>query len=468
MSDLALGAAAAGATPFIGLLPLQGSSVSQVSTVSYTVQPQPGTVSKAVTVTYSIAALQNRGWLQPTVATVPVFGLYAGWLNQGTMTITFADGSTQSLPFGIQTQPYTDPAGIFSRPQILKARPAGSRLGFDFFAMKTTTGPTIVVDTDGTIRWVSTGFGSVSVVYDHGGFTIGSNSGPQVQRVEFDGTVTTHTLDDPSVDNFTHNIDVGKSGLFAEVDTAVNIDSTVEEMDSAGQVTGTWDLANLIATYMRSQGDDPTAFVRPGVDWFHLNASAYDPRDDSIIVSSRENFVMKIDYATGRPVWILGDPTKYWYTFPSLRAKALTLAPGGLVPIGQHAVSITSDGLLMLFNDGAPSDHMPAGAPAGTGRAYAAVSAYSIDSATMTATEAWDFDYGESISSPYCSSAYDAGDGSVLVDYALAAGSTTARLVGLDPSHQVVFDFSYPNDPTGCFTSWNAVPVPLGNLRILQ
>ena len=78
-------------------------------------------------------------------------------------------------------------------------------------------------------------------------------------------------------------------------------------------------------------------FVRPGVDWFHNNSAIYDPSDDSIIVSSRENFVIKLDHKTGQIIWIFGDPTKYWYTFPSLRAKALTLAPGGLYPIGQHA-----------------------------------------------------------------------------------------------------------------------------------
>ncbi|MDE2614222.1 MAG: aryl-sulfate sulfotransferase [Burkholderiales bacterium] len=467
-SDLALGAATAGATPFIALMPLRGASLALVSAVTYTVQPRPGTASKAVNVTYSIAALQNRGDVQPSVVTVPVFGLYAGWLNQGTVTVTFTDGSTQSLPFGIQTAPYTDPAGIFGQPQILKARATGSPLGFDFFAMKTVTGPTVVVDTDGMIRWVSTGYASMSVAYDHAGFTIGSNGGPQMQRVELDGTVTTSTIGDPSVTGFTHNIDIGKAGLLADVNTADNVDSTLEQFDATGQVTAGWDLAGLLAAYMRSQGDDPGAFVRPGTDWFHLNSATYDARDDSVVVSSRENFVMKIDYATGQPIWILGDPTKYWHTFASLRAKALTLAPGGLVPIGQHAVSITSDGLLMLFNDGAASSNMPAGAPAGASRSYSAVSAYTIDAAAMTATETWRFDYGQSIASYFCSSAYDAGDGSVLIDYALAAGGTTARLVGLDPNHQVVFDFSYPNDPAACSTSWNAVPVPLGNLQILQ
>jgi hypothetical protein len=183
-----------------------------------------------------------------------------------------------------------------------------------------------------------------------------------------------------------------------------------------------------------------------------------------VIVSSRENFVIKLDYRTGSIRWLLGDPTKYWYSFPSLRAKALMLAAGGLYPIGQHGVSITSDGLLMLFNDGLGSLNQPAGAPAGESRTYSAVSAYSIDEASMSAQEAWRFDYGQSIYSEICSSAYESVGQSILVDYAAADHITQARLVGLDSSHNVVFDFEYPT--VSCDTSWNALPIAFDNLSI--
>jgi hypothetical protein len=185
-----------------------------------------------------------------------------------------------------------------------------------------------------------------------------------------------------------------------------------------------------------------------------------------VIVSSRENFVIKLDYKTGAISWILGDPAKYWYTFPSLRAKALTLAPGGLYPIGQHALSITSDGLLMLFNDGLGSLDQPAGAPAGETRTYSAVSAYSIDEASRTAQNAWNYDAGQAIYSQVCSSAYEAADKSILVDYAVADKATRAFLVGLDSNHNVVFEFEYPT--LGCNTSWNARPITLDNLIIAK
>ena len=132
----------------------------------------------------------------------------------------------------------------------------------------------------------------------------------------------------------------------------------------------TFDMADILTSYMQANGDDASAFVRPGIDWFHVNASTYDPSDNTVIVSSRENFLIKVNYSTHDIVWILGDPTKYWYTFPSLRAKALTLNAGGDYPIGQHAVSITSDGYVMVFNDGYGSVNQPSGEPAGLTRTY--------------------------------------------------------------------------------------------------
>jgi len=142
-----------------------------------------------------------------------------------------------------------------------------------------------------------------------------------------------------------------------------------------------------------------------------------------------------------------------------LRAKALTLASGGLYPIGQHGVSITSDGLVMVMNDGEQSANNPPGTSAGEQRTYSAVSAYAIDVATMTATEVWRFDYGQSIFAPICGSVYEAPGKTLLVDYATADKDTHARLVGLDANHDVVFDFQYMSPP--CQTSWNAVPIPL-------
>ena len=468
-------ATAPGVTPFISFVAIASSDVQDLAGVEFTIAPKPGSVSKPVHVRYSLAALsreQVSSGLRALagVFRLPVFGLYAGFQNQVLVQLDFQDGSTKSLPVVVTTAPYADPNGVYDRPTVLVARAAGSDLGFDFFVMKSALGSPVMVDTDAEIRWVSAGVSdSISSALINDGFIVGSPSAATLSHLGFDGSVDQITPPSPPYYDFHHNIDSGKEALLADVneyiDGVQNIESTLVETDPDGTIDQTWDLAEILSGYMSSQGDDPTTFVRPGVDWFHMNASTYDPSDDSVIVSSRENFLIKVDYTTGNIKWILGDPTKYWYTFPSLRAKALTLAPGGLYPIGQHAVSITSDGLVMVFNDGFNSLNQPAGAPTGENRTYSAVSAYSIDSVNRNAQEEWRFDYGQSVFSPICGSSYEASGGTYLVDFATADDLTHARLVGLDSGHNVVFDFQYDSAP--CGTSWNATPIALDDLAIL-
>ena len=82
----------------------------------------------------------------------------------------------------------------------------------------------------------------------------------------------------------------------------------------------------------------------------------------------------------------------------------------------------------------------------------------------IRSTEVSDYDAGQTIYSPVCSSAYEAADQSILVDSAVASNGTEALLVGLDSSHNVVFEFKYPT--TGCNTSWHARPIPFDDLKV--
>ena len=458
-------------SPFISYVRLDGFDRYNVTGVQYTIATKPGSVSKPVHVEYSIFALEARGYVAGQSITVPVFGLYAGYENQVSMEVIRGDSGTVPLQLTITTADYVDPSGIYGHPNIVTPRTPGSPLGFDFVFIKSALGSPIIIDTDGEIRWAfSEPSNSLSSAFAGDTFIIGDTTKPTVYQLRLDGSFFPANLPSSPYIDFNHNIDIGAHGFLAEADAAsggvISIESNVIEFQDSGSVSirNQWDLGSILTAYMSSQGDDPTTFVRPGVDWFHSNSAIYDARDDSVIVSSRENFVIKLDYKTGAIIWILGDPTKYWFTFPSLRAKALTLTAGGLYPVGQHAVSITSDGLLMLFNDGLGSVNQPAGAPAGETRTYSAVSAYSISEASRTAQNVWNYDAGQAIYSSVCSSAYEAADKSLLVDYAVADSFTQALLVGLDSNHDVVFEFEYPTN--GCDTSWNARPINLDNLII--
>jgi hypothetical protein len=464
-SNIAIAGTRAGVTAFIGFVSLNGSSLDRVVSVRFRIKSKPAAQSAPVDASYSIETLRRRGYAEPRSGqlTLPVFGLYAGYANEVTVDLGFTDGSNQKLMVGFQTPPYIDPNQIYDRPVFLKPRGPGDALGFSYFVLKSIFGTPIVIDTDGEVRWLAKPIGiAYSSTFTDGGFVIGDPNSTALYRLELDGSVSQSTILMPTVTGFHHNIDPGKFSLLGEFNTSdgqtANLETVLAEFTSSGAVIQQWDLAALIGDYMRRNGDDPSAFVRPGIDWFHMNAATYDHRDDSLIVSSRENFVVKIDYHSGDIVWIFGDPTKYWYTFASLRAKALHLEAGGLYPIGQHATSITSDGLLLLFNDGAPSFNSPAGASVGESRTYSAVTAYQIDPGSASAKEVWRYDAAQSILSDICSSAYETATKSILIDYAAASHRATVRLVGLDPDHRVAFDFEY-RSPTPCASGWQAQPI---------
>ena len=220
------------------------------------------------------------------------------------------------------------------------------------------------------------------------------------------------------VTGFHHNIDPGREGMILDVHTVHQTESVNLEVDAAGNVLRSWNLADIISAAMIAGGDDPSQFVYPApTDWFHNNTCTYRSSDDSLIVSSRENFVIALDYDSGNIKWILGDPTKHWYEFPSLRAFALTLAPGTLPPIGEHALSMSGDQLL-LFDNGTGSLFQQ---PPGETRTYSAPRKYQIDLGAFEATETWHYYPDPSVYSPFCSSVYEDAPDNYLIDYAQAA-----------------------------------------------
>jgi hypothetical protein len=78
-SDIVWDRSEQGVTPFISIAHLAGQSLNAVRTVRYELKPKPGSVSKAVRVTYTRQALKRRGRLtdgDPAVARVrPVCGI---------------------------------------------------------------------------------------------------------------------------------------------------------------------------------------------------------------------------------------------------------------------------------------------------------------------------------------------------------------------------------------------------------
>jgi arylsulfate sulfotransferase len=415
-----------GPTPFIRFLHTRVIDVASFQFARFQIQPKRGSATRPIQVRYARSYLEARGYFDSKngEVTIPVFGLYAGRPNRVMITLGFSDRN-KSFAVGITTPVYD--GGTYSNPTVIQPRLPGTTLSYDFILLKNYADPNtpIIIDSDAEIRWVSTaGVGAQNCILLDNAFYV--TSGWSLLRTEFDGVTAVVADYGGIVTGFHHNIDPGREGMILDVDTADQTESVNLEVDAAGNVLRTWNFADIISAAMIAGGDDPSGFVYPApIDWFHNNACAYRSSDNSLIVSSRENFVIAVDYDSGNIKWILGDPTKHWYEYQSLRAFALTLTPGTLPPIGQHAVSVTGDQLL-LFDNGTGSIFQQ---PPGETRTYSAPRKYQIDLGAFEATETWQYYPDPSVYSPYCSSVYEDAPDNYVIDYTLGGPMSIPALL---------------------------------------
>jgi arylsulfate sulfotransferase len=449
--------------PFIRHLKFKVSPIDNLKSVQFSVQPKPGSFTRPIAATYSSSYLSQRGYLDSAGnLDVPVFGLYDGFTNSVTLNYVFQDNSSKQSLFSLFSEAFRDPCG-YKQGTIVKARVQSRSLSYDFMLLKDSCShfSPAVMDTDGALRWVgTTGVSNFTSAFFDNAIYIAS--GAQLLRNELDGTVSlVRDYSGIGVIGFHHNIDPGKSGLLLEVDTTADTESVILEVDKAGLVRKRWRLASIISNAMRAGGDDPSGFVRRSEDWFHNNAATYRASDDSLIVSSRENFVIALDYESGAIKWILGDPTKAWYQYPSLRQYALSVPAGGVPPIGQHAVSITSNDKLLLFDNGFPSFSQT---PPGSRRTFAAPRKYALALNSRAAQQI--FSYQRPIISEICSSVYEDAPDNYLVNYAVSggfqSGAAFAEIVGLQANGTRTFDYKYPT--RFCDEIFNAFPLHLEQL----
>jgi arylsulfate sulfotransferase len=458
----------AGPTPFISQLTLTASDTTVIKSIQFSITPKPTSVTRPLSGTYSRSYLVQKGYLVPPSSQIflPVYGLYHGFTNNVTLTYFFLDGSSATDSTTITTASFESPCG-YQNPTVLRPRTSDTTLTYDYIMVKGSCDnfSPAVIDTDGTLRWVgSAGISDVSAIFYNNAFFIAS--GPSLYMIDLDGTVTLlHDYSDIGVTMLHHTIERGKMGLILEADTASDFESTDIEVDSSGNVLKIWNLADIITAALLAGGDDPGQFVEPPNDWFHNNSVTYNRADDSIAISSRENFVICLDYETSAIKWILGDMTKHWAQFPSLAQYALTLASDTLPPVGQHAVSIAYDQSLLLFDNGLGSLFE---LPPGVSRGYSSPRKYELNLQTKVATEVWNYEMDQSVFTPLCSSVYEDAPFNYLVDYALVNGFTGdpkySQLLGLNAAEEKVFYYQYgPVD--NCTTAFNASPLHFENSK---
>jgi hypothetical protein len=461
-----------GTTPFIGRVIVSVDHYDDLASVAYTIAPKPGTFSKPVSVTYDKAWLDRNASYNriAQLLGIYVFGLYSGYQNAVDVTVKYRDGSARTDRMTLQTAAYSGSGSGYTTPSIRTPRGPASSPVVDYILLGNPSMAPVVIDSDGNLRWVGNDAvtSSTSTLFSGDRLYVGSKAAPVLYQLLLDGTFTSNPLASSRYTDFHHELAPGKLGMLAELDVVdngvSNFEAVLAEITPDGQVLKEWDMAAILGGYMRAHGDDPSNFVRYGSDWFHMNSAIYDPADDTLLVSSRENFVIKIGYETGEIKWIFGDPTKHWYVdYPSLRALALTTTVGK-PPIGQHALSITPNGDLLLFNNGWGSENQPARTSPGITRASSTPSRYHIDEPSKTAREVWTYEHQPPLFTDICSSVYETTPGSYLILYASVDKRQTAVLTALDAAGKVAFEYAYPSYL--CGAAFKAQPIAFESLLL--
>ncbi|MCD1124950.1 aryl-sulfate sulfotransferase [Jinshanibacter sp. LJY008] len=330
---------------------------------------------------------------------------------------------------------------------ILDAGPAGGALPFDIAPF------TFIVDTQGEYRW----WLNQNAIYDgrdvninKRGYLMGIRETPRgtftaVQGqhwYEFDmmgQILVDHKLPRGFMDATHESVETSNGTVLLRVgkrnykrDDGLHVHTIrdhIIEVDKSGRVLDVWDL-NLILDPLRDsllgaldagavcvnvdlthagqqaklEPDTPygdALGVGPGRNWAHVNSIAYDAKDDSIILSSRHQGVVKI----GRDKevkWILA-PSKGWNE--KLSKKLLKPVSDNGKPLQcdengkcentdfdfsytQHTAWLSSKGTLTVFDNG---DGRGLEQPALPTMKYSRFVEYKIDEKNMTVQQVWEY-----------------------------------------------------------------------------
>lgn len=188
-----------------------------------------------------------------------------------------------------------------------------------------------------------------------------------------------NTILDPTRDDLIKNLDLGA--------VCMNVD-----LDAQGQSVGSEPLAPF--------GD--AAGVGTGRNWAHVNSVAYDPTDDSIIISARHQGVMKIG-RDKQVKWILA-PSAGWKNGLEKKVlkpvdangKAIKCTPTGDCEgdfdftYAQHAAwpRASENGTIVVFDNGQVRHYEQ---PALPEMNYSRMVEYKIDMKNMTVRQTWEY-----------------------------------------------------------------------------
>lgn len=206
------------------------------------------------------------------------------------------------------------------------------------------------------------------------------------------------------------------------------------EFTPAGEIVWQWDSFDHLDPLRRRETFE-WIVINPetgeeAYDWTHANGIVHDPNDDSVLLSLRhQDWILKIDRATGDIVWrlgpegdftLIGDDT--WFYHP-------------------HSPYPMPDGSMLLYDNAVGNPDLP------PEQEFSRAVRYALDEDAMTATLIWQDD-AEPFSAPIAGDVDPLPGGHLLVlDSSILTGPVLrARLRELDPdaSPMMVWSLTTP------------------------
>lgn len=166
----------------------------------------------------------------------------------------------------------------------------------------------------------------------------------------------------------------------------------VMEVRPDGTQANAWRVLDLLDPYRITYGSRANYWEVRGypdtMDWCHANGTAYDARDDAILVSLRtQDCIVKFDRKTGVLRWILGAHGNWRQPWSD---KLLTPDASVDWQFHQHDCSVTPQGTILCFDNG---NHraQPFAPKMSAAESYSRAVEYAVDEANGTVRQVWSY-----------------------------------------------------------------------------
>ena len=351
-----------------------------------------------------------------TNISIPVLGLYPNSLNKVEVTLDF-EGGQQIDIIEIQTQEIPD---FFPEIKVDKLKkeqmePGMHALDIHFANFGKFRSAPIIFDDEGNIRWYldlsfhGTMVGPFQKVKNGNILVAGRRTiyefdmlGKQIKKILIDNNYGIHhdVLELPNGDLL---LCVGKRNAFIEKDgkTVLSDSDFMIHFDrKKSKVVKEWDLAKHLDV-----SRDDLNFFRRG-DWLHMNALEFDPRDSTIIVSGRNQGLLKVSW-DDQLKWIM-SPKQHWgksgrkgkgyetkpYLLTAVNNEGIPYskdiqtgyksADDFDFPWGPHAPSLLPNGNIIVFDNGPFRNY-------NNQKNYSRAVEYEVNEADKTFKQVWQY-----------------------------------------------------------------------------